>query len=417
MKKTIIIIGGGFAGVELAKGLAESDYHVVLVDKQNHHQFQPLFYQVASARLEPSDISFPFRKIFQRSKNITFRMAEVKEILPAEKKIITSSGELSYDYMVMATGCRTNFFGNSQIARHTFSMKSTQEAITIRNEILLSFERYITATADEQTALMNIVIVGAGPTGVELSGAFAEMRKYVLPKDYPHIDFSKLDIILLEGSKHTLNSMSEPAKLASRRYLEQLGVTIRTETFVTEYDGTKLILNSGEQLKSKNVIWAAGVVGNVLKGLDEKESVVKSRFVVDRYNRLKNHSTIFAIGDVAHMITPKYPQGHPQLANVAIHQGKNLARNFLALNKGKALKEYEYRDLGSMATVGKYRGVVDLPWLKFHGVLAWLTWMFLHLMLILGVRNRLIVFINWAWNFFTKDTSLRLIFKTDKLNP
>lgn len=410
MEKTIIVLGGGFAGLQLAEGLNNSGYKVVLIDKQNHHQFQPLFYQVASARLEPSNISFPFRKVFQRSRNIEVRMAEVARIVPSENKVLTDNGDLYYDYLVVATGCKTNFFGNKEIGVHAFSMKSTEEAISIRNEILLSFERFISSPPEEQTAILNIVIVGAGPTGVELSGAFAEMKNQVLPKDYPHVDFSALNIILLEGSKNTLNNMSGASQAASRRYLEQMGVTIRTETFVTQYDGTTLTLNSGEQIKSKNVIWAAGVTGNIIQGLDPA-SVQKNRFVVDRFNKLSLYSNIYAVGDIAYMETPKYPQGHPQLANVAINQGKNLARNFKTMLKGKALKEYEYKDLGSMATVGKFRAVVDLPGFSFHGILAWFTWMFLHLMLILGVRNKIVIFINWAWNFFTRDTSLRLIFK------
>ena len=292
-------------------------------------------------------------------------------------------------------------------------MKSTEEAIHIRNEILLSFESYIFSTAEERLALLNIVIVGAGPTGVELSGAFAEMRKDVLPKDYPGIDFSKLEIILLEGSNNTLNSMSEASREASANYLKKMGVQVRTGTLVTGYDGLTLTLNTGEQIKSKNVIWAAGVKGNLIEGLDPK-AVSKGRYIVNRYNQLELYPDIYAIGDIASMTTPKYPNGHPQLANVAINQGKNLARNFLAGLKNRKKKEYEYSDLGAMATIGKYKAVIDLPFIKFHGVLAWFTWMFLHLMLILGVRNKLFIFINWAWNFFTKDTSLRLIFKRGK---
>lgn len=415
MKKKIIILGGGFAGLQLAEGLGSSGYSVLLIDRNNYHQFQPLFYQVASARLEPSNISFPFRKIFQRDKNIEIRMAEVRSVEPSQNKVITDNGDFTYDYLVIATGCKTNFFCNAQIAQHAFSMKSTQEAINIRNELLLGFERFISSPEEVQQALLNIVIVGAGPTGVELSGAFAEMKKYVLPKDYPNVDFKKLQIILLEGSKHTLNSMSDASKAASRRYLEQMGVNIRTETYVTQYDGTTVTLNTGETIRSKTVIWAAGVTGNVISGIAET-ALNRSRFIVDRYNKLISYPNIYAVGDIAYMVTPKYPQGHPQLANVAINQGKNLAHNFLAMQKGKALKEYEYRDLGAMATVGKYKAVVDLPHLRFHGILAWFTWMFLHLMLILGARNKVVIFINWAWNFFTKDTSLRLIFKNPAAN-
>jgi NADH dehydrogenase len=410
MKLEITIIGGGFAGLQLARGLESTPYSVTLIDQQNHHQFQPLFYQVASARLEPSNISFPFRKIFQRSKNLTIRLAQVLEILPTQNLIVTDNGNLNYDYLVIATGCTTNFFGNAGIRKFAFPMKSTQDAINIRNQILLNFEQFIFSSAEEKLSLLNIVIVGAGPTGVELSGAFAEMKKYVLPKDYPGIDFSKLEIILIEGSPFTLNSMSDASKSASLKFLLEMCVKVKTNTIVKDYDGNTLTLNNGEKIKCKNVIWAAGVKGNIINGLNE-DAIVKQRYKVDRRNKLLDYKNIYAIGDVAYMITPKWPNAHPQLANVAIHQGKNLAKNFNRLINNKTLIDYEYKDLGSMATVGKYKAVIDLPFAKFQGVWAWFIWMFLHLMLILGVRNKLLIFINWAWNFFTKDTSLRLIFR------
>ncbi len=412
-KQKIIILGGGFAGLHLAQKLNNKFFDVILIDKLNHHQFQPLFYQVATARLEPANISFPFRKIFQKSKNIQIRLAEVTSVDPASNTVKTSEGDFKYDHLVIATGCRTNFFGNEQISKYAYSMKTTLEAITIRNEILLSFEHFISSTEEEKEALLNIIIVGAGPTGVELAGAFAEMKKHILPKDYPNIDFSRLSTTILEGSKNTLNSMSVESQKASRSYLEQMGVKIKTETFVTNYDGTTVTLNTGESIKSKNVIWAAGVTGNIIDGL-APDSINKNRYIVDRFNKLKNYTNIYAIGDIAYMVTPKYPNAHPQLANVAINQGKNLANNFLAILHQKSLKEYEYKDLGSMATIGAYKAVVDLPNLKFKGVIAWFTWMFLHLMLILSVRNKFITFMNWTWNFLAKDSSLRLIFKNNK---
>ncbi len=412
-KQKIIILGGGFAGLHLAQKLNNSSFDVMLIDKLNHHQFQPLFYQVATARLEPANISFPFRKIFQRSKNIQIRLAEVTAVIPESNTVKTTEGNFTYDHLVIATGCKTNFFGNEQISKNAFSMKSTQEAINIRNEILLSFEHFISSTQEEKEALLNIVIVGAGPTGVELAGAFAEMKRYILPKDYPNIDFSGLKITLLEGSKNTLNNMSTDSQKASRQYVEKLGVILKTETFVTNYNGTLVTLNTGETLKSKNVIWAAGVSGNVIDGL-KPDSLVRNRYVVDRYNKVKNYSNIYAIGDIAYMVTPKYPHAHPQLANVAINQGKNLANNFFAMEKNRTLKEYEYKDLGSMATIGTYKAVVDLPGFSFKGVMAWFVWMFLHLMLILSVRNKFITFMNWTWNFLAKDSSLRLIFKSPK---
>ncbi len=407
----VVIIGGGFAGLQLAKKLMKADLKVILVDKQNHHQFQPLFYQVASGRLEPSSISFPFRKIFQKSKNVDFRMADITSIDPVGKIIMTAYDRtITYDHLIIATGCKTNFFGNKEMSENAFSMKTTQESIDIRNKMLFSFEKEIFARPEEKEAWMNVVIVGGGPTGVELSGAFAELRKNVLPKDYHNIDFSKFNIILCEGSKNTLNNMSEESRIASRKYLEELGVIVKTETILQSYDGSVAVLNNGEKIPTKNVIWAAGVTGNIIEGLDSRD-VFKNRYIVDRYNRLQNFDTIYALGDVAYMVTPKYPNGHPQVANVAINQAKTLGENIIKAMKSDNYKlvEYEYNDMGMMATIGKHKAVVELPFFKFKGVFAWYVWMFLHLMLILSVRNKLVIFFNWAWSYLTKDTSLRLI--------
>lgn len=411
----IVIIGGGFAGLQLAKTLRKADLKVILVDKQNHHQFQPLFYQVASGRLEPSSISFPFRKIFQKNKNIDFRMADIVKIIPDENKLMTAYDRtVSYDHLIIATGCKTNFFGNKEMSENAFSMKTTQESIDIRNKILFSFEKEIFARPEDKQAWMNIIIVGAGPTGVELSGSFAELKNEVLPKDYHNIDFSKFNIILLEGSKNTLNNMSEESRQASRKYLEDLGVTVRTETILNSYDGNTAVLSTGEKIPTKNVIWAAGVTGNVIDGL-KSEDIIRNRYVVDRFNKLKSYDNIYALGDIATMETPKYPNGHPQVANVAINQAKNLGKNILKVlkNNENKLVEYEYNDLGMMATIGKHKAVVELPFFKFKGPLAWYVWMFLHLMLILSVRNKIVIFFNWAWSYMTKDTSLRLITNID----
>lgn len=407
----VVIMGGGFAGLQLAKTLRKADLKVLLVDKQNHHQFQPLFYQVASGRLEPSSISFPFRKIFQKNKNIDFRMTDIRRIIPEENKLVTSYDRtITYDHLVIATGCKTNFFGNEEIKNNSFSMKTTQDSIDIRNKILFSFEKEIFARPEEKQAWMNIIIVGAGPTGVELSGAFAELKNDVFPKDYHNVDFSKFNIILVEGSKNTLNNMGESSRTASRAYLEKLGVIVKTETILSSYDGKVALLSNGEEIPSRNVIWAAGVTGNVIEGLD-KAQLVHNRYVVDRLNKLENYDNIYAIGDVAYMETPLYPKAHPQVANVAINQAKNLGKNILTMLKDEnaTLNPYEYKDLGMMATIGKHKAVVELPFLRFKGPLAWYVWMFLHLMLILSVRNKLVIFFNWAWSYFTKDTSLRLI--------
>lgn len=412
--KKVIIIGGGFAGLHIARKLNNSGYSVLLIDKQNHHQFQPLFYQVALAQLEPSSISFPFRKIFQRSGNIRFRWAEVTRIVPCENKIETTIGDMNYDHLIIATGCRTNYFGNSELQERAMSMKTTEESLLIRNRILETLERLMSTGEDAPVELLNIVIAGAGPTGVELAGAFAEMKRYVLPKDYPEYDFSGLKIIMLEGGPHTLGTMSESSRKASRKYLELLGVTVKTGVLLTGYDGITVTLNNGETILSRNVIWAAGVTGNMIPGLGPGTAAKGNRYRTDRFNRIAGHENIYAVGDVAYMETPKYPAGHPQVANVAINQGKNLARNLKATLKNKTWKPYEYADLGSMATVGKHKAVVDLPFISFRGYLAWFVWMFLHLMLILSVRNKLIIFINWAWSYVTQDSSLRLIFRTER---
>lgn len=408
-KRKVIIVGGGFAGIHLARKLDQNYFDILLIDKLNHHQFQPLFYQVATSQIEPSSISFPLRHIFRNKHNVQIRLAELLEVKGEENKIITSIGSFDYDYLIIAVGCKTNFFGNEQISKNSFSLKTTYEAISVRNHILKTFEKIISASGEEKEELLNLVIVGAGPTGVELAGAFAEIKRNVLPKDYHKIDFSKFDIQLIEGSAHTLNNMSLPSKLSSRAYLEKLGVKIITETFVKDYDGHKLTLSNGDEIHSRTVIWAAGVTGNKVPGIPPEALKPGNRIHVDRTNLMVGSKNIFAVGDIAFMETPNYPKGHPQVANVAINQAKNLAGNLKRIIKGEKITEYEYKDLGSMATIGTNKAVVDLPFVKLKGYFAWFIWMFLHLMLILSVRNKLIIFINWAWAYVTKNTSLRLI--------
>lgn len=412
--KKLVIIGGGFAGLQLAKNISQSEIEITIIDRLNHHQFQPLFYQVATSRIEPSSISFPFRKIFQKTKNVQIRMADVFEIDTQNRRLSTGIGEIEYDILVIATGCKTNFFGNKEIELNAWPLKTTFESINVRNKILLNFEDVFNQTEHNADSLFNIVIVGAGPTGVELAGAFAETKMNILPKDYPDYDFSKLKIILIEGGQWPLGNMSEHARTKAAHYLKELGVDLITGTFVTSFDGHLVKLSNGQTIHSRSVIWAAGVTGNLIPGLSSEVIVGNNRIKVDRYNKVEGYSDIYAIGDIALMTTPNYHKGHPQVANVAINQAKNLARNFMAISKGKPLKEYEYKDLGSMATIGKHKAVVDLPGIKFSGTIAWLIWMFLHLMLILSVKNKLIIFINWAWSYLTSDSSLRLILSNDR---
>lgn len=413
-RKRIVIVGAGFAGLRLARSLNNTPYDVYLIDRHNYHQFQPLMYQVASARLEPSSISFPLRKVFQYSRNVTIRIAEVDHVDSAHKVLSTSVGDIHYDYLVLALGCTTNYFNNASIRKYSFPMKSVPNAMALRNRILETFEDTIEAGPAELQALLNFVIVGGGPTGVELAGAMAEMKKYILPKDYPDVDFSRFTIYLLEGSPNTLNSMSDASKAKSREYLQKLGVIVRTGTVVEDYDGVTLKLKGGETLPARNVIWAAGVIANKLDGLPETSIVRGHRLKTNRYEEVEGAEGVYAVGDLAWMPTPKYPNGHPQLANVAIAQAAHLARNFKLEAKGRPRAEFEYHNKGTMATVGKRKAVVDLPGFSFQGRLAWFTWMFVHLMLLLNVRNRLIVFFNWTMSYFGNDSTLRLMLKADR---
>jgi NADH dehydrogenase len=386
-------------------------FEILLIDRLNHHQFQPLFYQVATSQLEPTSISFPLRKLFRNRKNTQIRLATVLKVHPEAKTVSTTIGDFPYDFLIIATGCKTNFFGNSNLEKYTYGLKTTYDAIKIRNTILGNFEALLSATQAEKEYLLNIVIVGAGPTGVELAGSFAEIKRKILPKDFNAADVKRIRIILLEGSANTLGNMSELARSASMGYLKSMGVEVVTKVFVKDYDGGTVLLSNGDIIKSRQVIWTAGVTGNLIEGLQEDVLMPGNRIKVDRFNLAEGCSDIYAVGDIAYMETPNYPNGHPQVANVAINQAKNLARNLKALILGKPMAAYEYTNLGAMATIGRNKAVVDLPFYSFKGRLAWFTWMFLHLMLILSVRNKLIIFINWAWNYFTGDTSLRLILK------
>ena len=380
-----------------------------MIDKINHHQFQPLFYQVATSQLEPSSISFPLRNIFKEKINVQIRLGKVLSIDKTKNSITTSIGDFDYDYLVISIGCTSNFFGNKIIKENALTLKSTYDAIIIRNHILKTFEQIISATEAEKEGLFNFVIVGAGPTGVEMAGAVAEIKKDFLPKDYRGIDFSRLNILLIEGTKNTLNDMSENAKMASKKYLQNLGVKIYNETFVTNYEDNIITLSTGETIKTKTVIWAAGIIGNKLEGFSPEIITPSNRLKVNRINKVFESENIYALGDIAYMETPFYPDAHPQLANVAINQAKLLAKNLKNLEQNKLTTDFEYVDLGSMATIGRNKAVVDLPFIQFKGFFAWLVWIFVHLMLILSVKNKLIIFINWAWAYFTKSSSLGLI--------
>jgi NADH:ubiquinone reductase (H+-translocating) len=411
----LIILGGGFGGIRLARKLSnQKDFEITLIDRFNYHQFQPLFYQVATAGLDASNISFPLRKVFQKSKNVRFRMAEITGIDTNARVVLTNEGNYEYDVLVIAMGATTNFFNNANLEQYAFPMKSTVEALQLRHKLIHNFEDALHAANEEELQrLMNVVVVGGGPTGVELSGAIAEMKKYVLPKDYPELDFSKMNIYLLEGTAKTLGAMSEESSRQSASYLMQLGVTVLTETLMSDYDGKTVYLKNGHKVPSSLVIWAAGIKGNIPAGIDASLIAKGNRIKVDAYNRVEGLRNVFAIGDIAYMEERNY-KGHPQVAPVAIQQADLLVKNLQNISSGSNnLKPFVYKDKGAMATVGRNLAVVDMPKPKLHfgGFFAWLVWMGLHLMLILGVKNRFFVFVNWLYNYVTYDQNLRLIFK------
>lgn len=411
-KERIVIIGAGFGGLELAKRLAKSNYQIVLVDKNNYHQFQPLFYQVAMAGLEPSSIVFPLRKMFQRNKNVHIRVTEVKKIDTNKKQIYTDIGYLNYDYLVLAIGADTNFFGNEHIAQKAIPMKSVSEALYLRNEILSDYERaLITPDYDQRQKLLDIVVVGGGPTGVEVCGSLAEMKTHILPKDYPELDINEIDIHLIQGADKLLKGMSEQASEGALDYLKNLGVKVQLNARVEDYDGEQVYIKGGQTIPTHKVIWAAGITGNTIEGLPEDCLQRGNRILINDYLEVKGIPNVFAIGDIAVLTNEELPYGHPQVAQVAIQMGNLLAKNFIAHSKGKLRKKFAYSDKGSMATIGRNKAVVDLPNWKFKGAFAWFIWLFVHLFSLVGFRNKFIVFLNWIINYMTYDQSLRLIIK------
>ncbi len=417
-QKRIVIIGAGFAGLKLAKKLIGSGYQIVIIDKNNYHQFQPLFYQVATSGIEPSSIIFPLRKIFQKQKDVYIRVAEIYSVDTRKKEIHTSLNTVWYDYLVIATGANSNFFGSINIEEHTIPMKSISEAMAMRNRLLQSFEKTVTLRdQNARKALLNVILVGGGPTGVELAGAIAEMKKFVLPKDYPELNFDVMQITLIEGSNTLLRGMSDHASEKALSYLQKIGIKVMLNKRVKDFNGNVLTLDDNTQIETKTVIWAAGITGNIPDGFPIESVGPGKRILVDEFNRIKGYDDIFAIGDVALMMTKEYPEGHPQVAQVAIQQGRNLARNFIHLKNQSPLKPFRYIYRGSMATIGRNHAVADLSFIRFSGFIAWLTWMFVHLMAIVGVKNRLLIFINWMWNYLTYDQSLRIILWAAKKDP
>jgi len=409
----IVIVGAGFGGLALAQKLAKHDFQIVLIDKNNYHQFQPLFYQVAMAGLEPSSISFPLRKIFQNKPNVHIRITKVLKVETEKQTLETELGELSYDYLVMAMGADTNFFGMQNIIDNAMPMKSVSEAIYLRNKVLQNLEDALSATdADTREGLMNMVVVGTGPTGVEVSGTLAEMKHLILPKDYPELDFNLMKIYLFGASPEVLEVMSKEASIKSKEYLEHLGVIVRNGVRITDFDGKYAYTQAGEKIRTNNVVWAAGIKGNSIEGFPKEVYATGNRLKVNSFNQVDGLPNVFALGDIALMNgDPKFPHGHPQVAQPAIQQGELLAKNLLRILRKEEPLGFKYKDLGSMATVGRHLAVVDLPFWKFQGAFAWYVWMFVHLMAILGVKNKIMVFINWLWNYVTYDQSLRLIIK------
>jgi NADH:ubiquinone reductase (H+-translocating) len=415
-KKRIVIIGGGFAGITLAKKLKNKNFQVVLIDKHNYHTFQPLLYQVATGGLEAGSIAYPIRKVIQEYNDFYFRLTSVKEIDTNNKKIISEIGDLHYDYLVLATGSKTNFFGNKEIERNSMSMKTIPQSLNIRSLILENFEQAVlTNDETERNALINFVLVGAGPTGVELAGALAEMKKAILQKDYPDLDIDKMQINLIQSGDRILNTMTEKSSIASEKFLENLGVKVWKNIRVTNYDGRTVTTNKDITFETATVIWTAGVQGAAIAGLDAKSLVEKvERIRVNQFSQVVGYDNIFAVGDIASMETDKFPQGHPMMAQPAMQQGKLLAENLYNLENNKKLIPFEYNDKGSMATIGRNLAVVDLPHYHFSGIFAWFVWMFVHLFSLIGFKNRAVVFLNWVYNYIRFDREGRLIIRPFK---
>ena len=415
-QRRVVVVGGGLGGLKLVSSLRDTDFQVVLVDKNNYNQFPPLIYQVASAGLEPSNISFPFRRLFQGWKNFFFRMAEVQHIDTEEKAIKTSIGTIHYDDLVLAAGATTNFFGNKNIEASALPMKSVSESMRLRNTILQNLERAETEDNEaRKQALMNIAIVGGGPSGVEIAGVLAEMKQTILPRDYPDLDTSCMHIYLINATPRLLGAMSEHSSREAEKALKELGVEVMTNCMVTDYVDKELVLKDGQRISAETVIWVSGIKANNIDGIPSESIGHAGRILVDRFNRVKGLKDVYAIGDQCIVEGDEaYPYGHPQLAQVAIQQAKTLAKNLIRQEKGETEQPFSYHNLGTMATIGRKKAVVEIGKLKFGGFFAWLLWLIVHLRSILGVKNKTIVFLNWMWSYMNYKQSLRLILKAKR---
>ncbi|MET3880859.1 NAD(P)/FAD-dependent oxidoreductase [Chitinophaga sp. OAE865] len=414
----IVIVGGGFGGVNLAKQLKHAPVQVVLLDRNNYHLFQPLLYQVSTAGLEPDSIAFPLRGIFRKQQNLVFRMAEVTGIRSSENILETGIGEIHYDYLVFATGSNTNFFGNKDIEDNAIGMKSLIEAVQIRNYVVKQFEEsLLLQNPEEIKPKLNFVMVGGGPTGVELAGAFAELRKYIMPKDYPTLPQSLMNVYLIEAGPKLLASFSETTSQKTLEALQEIGVRVLLNTGVKEYDGKTVTLSTGELIQTQSLLWSAGVKGIPVKGIPADIILPNGRILVNELNQVSGFNNIYAIGDIAQMTNdPRFPKGYPMVAQVAIQQGKNVANNLRLSLENKPMKGFYYKDLGSMATIGRNRAVAEFSGIRMSGYLAWLAWMIVHLMSLLGFRNKLVVFINWFYRYFTYERGTRIIIKRGAAN-
>ena len=409
----IVVIGCGFAGLKFCKKIDSSKYQIVLLDKNNYHTFQPLLYQVASSGLEPDSIVYPIRKIFKGKRNFYFRIASTNKIDTDQKIVETSIGDIRYDQLVIATGATSNYFGMSNIEKYSMPMKSLVEALNLRSIIIQNFEEALnTNDLTEREKLMNFVVVGAGPTGIELAGALSELKDHVLPADYPDLDIRRMQIHIIEANDRVLSSMSEKSSQKSEKYLKEKGIQVWLNTFVKDYDGDTVTTNNSNFL-SKTLIWAAGIEGYSPEAISIEKTKGK-RIIVDGFNKVKNHSDVYAVGDIAFIQSEDYPEGNAMLAGVAEQQGLQLAKNFNSIAKNKPMEAFKYFDKGSMATVGRNKAVVDLPFLTFGGFFGWLTWMFVHLMLLVDFRSRLVVFINWVWSYIRYDKGTRVIIRKFK---